>query len=153
MSEFKEPNMLNRIPLTILLLTISIFTFSQTTTVAGKVVDNKSKPIRGASITVKDTYDGATTDSTGKFRFKTSEKGEHIIEISSIGFKPYSQTLKLDGRELNLEIGLKEEMNEMQAVVISAGTFEASDRKRAGVVLSPIDIVTTASANGDIPAH
>ena len=37
----------------------------------------------------------------------------------------------------------------MKAVVISAGTFEASDQKRASA-LSPIDIVTTASANGDI---
>jgi vitamin B12 transporter len=114
------------------------------------VVDNKSKPIRGASITVKDTYDGATTDSTGKFKFKTTEKGDHVIDISSIGFKPFTQNVKLDGNALNLEISLKEEMNEMQAVVISAGTFEASDRKRAGVVLNSIDIVTTASANGDV---
>ena len=142
--------MLSRIPLTILLLTISLFSFSQTTIVTGKVVDNKSKPISGASITLKDTYDGATTDSTGMFKFKTTEKGDHIIEISSIGFKPFSQNVKLDGNALNLKIGLKEEMNEMQAVVISAGTFEASDRKRAGVVLNPIDIVTTASANGDV---
>lgn len=142
--------MLSRIPLTSLLLTIGLFSFSQTTTVTGKVVDNKSKPIRGASITVKDTYDGATTDSTGKFRFKTTEKGDHIIEVSSIGFKSFSQTIKLEGGELKLDFNLKEELNEMQAVVISAGTFEASDRKRAGVVLDPIDIVTTASGNGDI---
>ncbi|HWR32673.1 MAG TPA: TonB-dependent receptor, partial [Chitinophagaceae bacterium] len=44
----------------------------------------------------------------------------------------------------------KQEINELTAVVISAGTFEASDRKRATAVLDPIDIVTTASANGDI---
>ena len=40
-------------------------------------------------------------------------------------------------------------MTELKAVVISAGTFEASDQKRASA-LNPIDIVTTASANGDI---
>ncbi|HZI68418.1 MAG TPA: hypothetical protein VFD44_01855, partial [Hanamia sp.] len=34
-------------------------------------------------------------------------------------------------------------------MVISAGTFEASDAKR-GTVLKPVDIVTTASALGDI---
>ena len=45
---------------------------------------------------------------------------------------------------------LKEEISELTAVVLSAGTFEASDRKRAAAVLDPIDIVTTASANGDI---
>ena len=35
-------------------------------------------------------------------------------------------------------------------MLLSAGTFEASDRKRAAAVLNPIDIVTTASANGDV---
>ena len=45
---------------------------------------------------------------------------------------------------------MKEEVTELNAVVITAGTFEASDRKRAAAVLDPIDIVTTASANGDI---
>jgi hypothetical protein len=48
-----------------------------------------------------------------------------------------------------LNIDLKEEPNELKAVVITAGTFEASDTKRT-TVLNPIDIVTTASANGDV---
>jgi len=38
----------------------------------------------------------------------------------------------------------------MNAVVVTAGSFEASDKKRAGVVLNSIDIVTTASANADV---
>jgi hypothetical protein len=39
----------------------------------------------------------------------------------------------------------------MTAVVITAGSFEASDKKRA-TVLNAIDIATTASANADITA-
>ena len=49
-----------------------------------------------------------------------------------------------------VDIVMKEEVTELSAVVISAGTFEASDRKRAVAVLNPIDIVTTASAEGDV---
>src|SRR5215210_3307923 len=45
---------------------------------------------------------------------------------------------------------MKEEFDEMKAVVITAGTFEASDRKRAAAILTSLDVVTTASANGDI---
>ncbi len=52
---------------------------------------------------------------------------------------------------MQFDIILKEEPNELKAVVVSAGTFEASDTKRA-TVLNPIDIVTTASANADITA-
>src|SRR6187431_3025031 len=123
---------------------------SAQTTIAGKVTDKKN-PLIGVSITLKDTYDGATSDSSGKYSFKTSEKGEFILTATSVGYKPFEQTIKLEGKGImNIDIVLKEEVTELSVVVISAGTFEASDRKRAGVVLSPIDIVTTASANGDV---
>lgn len=118
--------------------------------VAGMVTDNKGNAIRGANITLKDTYDGATTDSLGKFSFTTTEKGEFILVISAVGYKGIEQAITLDNNKLDLSISLKEEINEMKAVVITAGSFEASDRKRAGVVLNSIDVVTTASANADI---
>src|SRR5205085_8569140 len=46
---------------------------------------------------------------------------------------------------------IKEEINELKAVVITAGSFEAGDRKK-GTVLSTLDILTTASANADVTA-
>jgi hypothetical protein len=133
----------------ILLICVSDLLSAQTT-IAGKVSDKKN-PLIGVSITLKDTYDGATSDSSGKYSFKTSEKGEFILTATSVGYRPFEQTIKLEGKGiLTIDIVLKEEVTELSAVVISAGTFEASDRKRAGVVLTPIDIVTTASANGDV---
>ncbi|MDX2045724.1 MAG: TonB-dependent receptor [Chitinophagaceae bacterium] len=117
--------------------------------ISGRVVDNKKQPVAGVSISIKDSYDGATTDSTGKFRFSTTEKGERLLQFSSIGYRPYEQTIKIESSPIVLEIALKEEVNEMNAVVITAGTFEASDRKKT-TVLNPIDIVTTASGNGDV---
>ena len=119
-------------------------------TISGRVTEKKNS-LPGVSITLKDTYDGATTDSTGKFSFKTFEKGEFTLVATSIGFRPNEQTIKLEGSgKLVIDIVMKEEVTELSAVVISAGTFEASDRKRAVAVLSPIDIVTTASAEGDV---
>jgi len=53
---------------------------SAQTTIAGKVTDKKN-PLIGVSITLKDTYDGATSDSSGKYSFKTSEKGEFILTL------------------------------------------------------------------------
>lgn len=132
-----------------LLLGLSMNLFGQVN-IRGMVRDNKQKPIAGVSISVKDSYDGASTDSSGKYSFKTLEKGDKVIVFSSIGYKTIEQIIKLEGGTLNLDINLKEEISELTAVVLSAGTFEASDRKRASAVLDPIDIVTTASANGDI---
>ncbi|HET9744457.1 MAG TPA: carboxypeptidase-like regulatory domain-containing protein [Chitinophagaceae bacterium] len=120
------------------------------TTITGKVTDKKN-PLPLVSIVLKDTYDGATTDSSGKYSFKTSEKGEYLLTATSVGYKPFEQKITLVGQGLlTIDIVLKEEITELSAVVISAGTFEASDRKRAAAVLDPIDIVTTASANGDV---
>lgn len=140
--------MLKLIPLIALLLT-AILTQAQTT-ISGKVKDVKGKGIAGVSISLKDSYDGGTSDSTGAYRFRSMEKGNQVIQFSSIGFKPVEQNITLNGTAIVLDVVLKEEPNELTAVVISVGSFEASDRKRATAILDPIDIVTTASANGDI---
>jgi hypothetical protein len=139
--------MFNLLPIAILLLTC--LAASAQTTLSGKIKDNKGRPIGGASITIKDTYDGGTSDSLGNYRFQTTEKGEQTLVVTSIGYKVFEQKLTLTGGAQNLDVVLREEPNELKAVVITAGTFEASDTKRA-TVLNPIDIVTTASANADV---
>src|SRR5688572_25807268 len=133
----------------LLLLGTANLLFSQTT-INGKVSDKKN-PLVAVSITLKDTYDGATSDSSGRYSFKTTEKGEFLLTATSVGYRPFEQKITLGGQStLNIDIVMKEEVTELAAVVISAGMFEASDRKRAAAVLTPIDIVTTASANGDL---
>jgi vitamin B12 transporter len=116
---------------------------------SGKVTDNKKKPLAGVSITLKNTYDGATTDSAGNYSFETTEKGAQVLEVSSSGYKPFEQAITIGNEPLNINIALKELVTELKAVVITAGSFEASDKKKA-TVLTPLDIVTTASANADI---
>jgi vitamin B12 transporter len=139
--------MLPFLPLLVLLL--SFLAGSSQTVISGKVKDGKGHPVQGASITIKDTYDGATTDSLGAFQFKTTEKGEQTMLVTSIGFKLYEQKISITGATLKFDVVLKQEPNELTAVTITAGSFEASDTKRT-TVLNPIDIVTTASANADI---
>ena len=139
--------MLPLLPLLILLL--SFLAGSAQTVISGKVKDGKGHPVSGASITLKDTYDGATTDSLGAFHFRTTEKGEQTLLATSIGFKLTEQKINLTGAAQHIDIVLKQEPNELTAVTITAGSFEASDTKRT-TVLNPIDIVTTASANADI---
>lgn len=138
-------------PLTLLfpLVLFCLNVFGQTV-IKGTVKDNKNNPIAGASIAIKDSYDGATSDSSGKFSFKSFEKGDQIVIVTYVGYKTYEQQVKMEASPVIVDAVLKQEVTELTAVVLSAGTFEASDRKRAAAVLDPIDIVTTASANGDI---
>jgi len=117
--------------------------------ISGQVKDNRGKPLAGVSIQLKDTYDGATSDSSGNYSFITDEKGEKELEASSSGFITFSQKVMIASSAIELNISIKEQVTELKAVVISAGTFEASDKAK-GAVLNSIDVVTTPSANGDV---
>jgi len=117
--------------------------------IQGQVSATNGEPIPGVSIYIKNTYDGTTSDINGKFLLITSEKGPHILVVKGMGYKPQEIALNLESEVKNITITLKESINELTAVTISAGAMEASDEKKA-VVLRPIDIVTTPSAMGDI---
>lgn len=119
--------------------------------VSGNIKDSKNRPVSGASIAVKDSYDGTTSDSAGNFRFNPSEKGSILVQITAMGYKPFEVYLEPGTAGAPLVITLKEAINEMQAVTISAGSFEASDKKRA-TALTSVDMLTTASSNADVSA-
>ena len=130
---------------------IALTNFSQAQIrVSGVTKDNKGHVLGGTSVTLKGTYDGAISDSTGKFSFKTFEKGDFILEAKNLGYKTVEQKITVAKEAITINFSLKEEVNELTAVSVTAGSFEASDRKRAATVLSSLDIVTTANANGDI---
>ncbi|MEO7312553.1 MAG: TonB-dependent receptor [Chitinophagaceae bacterium] len=120
------------------------------TVISGKVTGNKKQPMPGVSISIKDSYDGTTSDSSGNYHFTTSEKDTVTITASFVGYKNFEQKMMLIGQKtVTVNIEMKEEMNELTAVVITGGSFEASDEKKV-TILKPLDIVTTASANGDV---
>src|SRR5688500_11246225 len=141
--EHKFITMIPLLPLLILLL--SFLAGSAQTVISGKVKDGKGRPVQGARITLKDTYDGATSDSLGAYHFKTTEKGDQTLLTTSIGFKLLEQKITITGTAMQVDVMLKQESNELTSVTIPVGSFEASDTKRT-TVLTPIDIVTTASA-------
>ena len=118
--------------------------------ITGTINDNRNRPFAGASVTIKNTYDGATSDSTGKFSIKTSEKGDFIIEAKSLGYKTVEQKITIAKEAILLNFNLKEEVSELKAVTVTAGSFEAGDKKRAATVLTALDIYTTGGANADI---
>lgn len=101
----------------------------------------------GANVYLEGTNDGAISDIEGKFTFTTQESGIASLIASSVGYEDYRlETLikEMDG----LRIRFRESRNELNTVILSAGTFSAGDSSKASV-LKPLDVVTTASAVGD----
>lgn len=118
------------------------------TTVKGRITDAKKKPLAGVNIAIKGSYDGATSAKDGTFSFTTSAKGERILTASLSGYQTLEIKAEL-GAPQDFNLVLKETVNELKMVTISAGSFEASDEKK-NTMLKPLDIVTTAGANADI---
>jgi hypothetical protein len=120
------------------------------TKITGIVSTIKGAGIQGVSISITDSYDGTTTNADGHFSFRTSSKGQVTILFNSIGYIPYSQTLNLQGDSITLNVALKENIEELEAAVVMAGSFEAGDKKRAATVLSSLDMLTTGASNADV---
>lgn len=118
-------------------------------TISGKVTF-KNKGVKDISVTLKDSYDGATTDQNGNYSFETNEKGNQTLVFIHQKFTEVEKPVNIANENITLNSELKEQISEIAAVTISAGSFEASDRKRATVLLTPIDIYTTAGANAQL---
>lgn len=134
---------------TILFSFFTILTLSQTK-ISGRIINEKNNPITGSNVFIEGSYDGAYSNDNGEFTFETSTNGNQVLVITNLGYV----TKKIPfivGKPLPEAIILKESVNTLDAVVITAGTFEAGEKARIQS-LKPLDIVTTAGSNGDIVA-
>jgi outer membrane cobalamin receptor len=133
-----------------LLFIFSLFvvthSFSQNE-INGKVTDKEGQPILGANVYLDGTYDGTSTDIEGLFSFNTSETGKQTLIITFLSYLDFRLIMDISEMK-DLNIKLKENMNTLDAVMLTAGMFEAGEESRV-TALKPLDVVTTASALGD----
>lgn len=130
----------------LLLLLLSVNSFAQTT-ITGIINDYNGNPVMGVNVYLEGTYDGATSDLEGKFSFSTQESGNAVLIASSVEYDEYRLEVSVNDM-VGLKVRLRESMNELNTVILSAGSFSAGDSSKASV-LKPLDVVTTASAVGD----
>ena len=116
--------------------------------ISGTVMDEKNKPIAGANLFIDGTYDGGSSDENGNFRFTTTATGNQMLVISFLTYETLKVPIDVATCQ-NKSFKLKESVNTLDAVIVTAGTFDAGERARVSV-LKPLDIVTTAGAMGDI---
>ena len=133
---------------TCIILILALNAISQTV-ITGKVTQENGDPLPGANIYLQGTYDGTSSNHKGEFKLKTTKTGPSIIQVGFISYEPYTKPVELKGDTIRLNVKLKEAFNQLNAVTISAGTFEAGDKKQA-VTISSLDMMTTAGAAGDV---
>ena len=132
-----------------LMLLVTALELNAQRVISGSVKDESGLGIPGANIYIKNTFDGTNTMPDGHFRFETSAEGAQLLVVSFIGFETIEYPIQINKKQLEFDLILKESINKLDGVTITAGAFEASEVKKS-TVLKPLDIVTTASAAGDI---
>lgn len=118
-------------------------------TLKGKVLSGKDLLV-GANVFIKNTYDGASTNANGEFKFSTTEQGEITLVVTCVGYELYEKKVIINSKEIILNISLTEKANELNTVTITAGSFESGADIKKATILSSIDIATTAGAEADI---
>jgi hypothetical protein len=114
-----------------------------TQTIRGKIVDEDSKsPLIGANVIILGTNPlrGAITDIQGNYRFDNVSLGRVDIQLRYIGYeeKTISNVLVSSGKEVILDLELKETVIKMEEVVVVG-------RKRKGEVQNEMAIISSRS--------
>jgi TonB-linked SusC/RagA family outer membrane protein len=96
------------------LLTTAVSVVAQNINVKGTVVDEGAEPVVGASIVVKGTQNGTTTDLDGKFQL-SNLKANDILTVSFVGMKTVEAKVKPV-----LKITLEADNEQLDEVIVVA---------------------------------
>lgn len=133
--------------LTLFLCLLTTASFAQGV-LSGQVLDTKGKPVASASVSLDNTLDGTTTDSAGRFRFSTTEKGPQTLAVTAVGFEAGGRPVEVNGDISGITVTLKATAQNLDGVTVTAG-YETSNDK-AKTVLTTMDIITTAGTQADV---
>lgn len=128
--------------LVVSLLVLAMNVIAQGKTVTGKVTDSKDgTPVPNASVTVKGTNTGTTTDATGSFRLVVTDASA-VLVISSVGYTNYELTV---GNQTDFSISLAAASGTLnEVVVVGYGTQRKRDLSGSVATVSSKDFVKGA---------
>ena len=117
---------------------------AQQTHVTGFVKDDKGNPVANASVTVKGTNTGATTDASGKFSIEVPDKKATLI-FSNIG---YTSQERVVGNNTTFSIDLVPTVNSLnEVVVVGYGTQKKVTVTGAVSQIKGTDLEKTPTVN------
>ncbi|MCG1035039.1 TonB-dependent receptor [Polaribacter sargassicola] len=139
--------------LTVSFLLISYFSFAQGLKISGTIAD-EIDVLPGASVYLKGTTLGTTTDFSGEFNFYTTTTGKQTLIISYIGYKTKEIVITLkDGENLNLgTIKILGTENALDEIIVKGNYFptqvKALNMKKKSLAITE---VIAADAIGKLP--
>ena len=116
--------------------------------ISGTVIDEEAnQPLPGATVVIKGTQIGTTTDFDGLFSISDAKAGD-ILVITFIGFDAAEEEA-YDGMEVVLQTAL----NQLSEVVVTSGVIDIAKVRETPVAVSAISVseITLKTGNLEFP--
>lgn len=137
---------MKKISLLIILLCVALSGFAQQT-IRGTVTDQNGQPVVGATVVVRNTTRGATTDLDGRFSLE-ARQGE-VLDISYIGYKSSEQAV---GPAAEYAITLAEDAAMLDEVVVTGYTVQRKSDLTGAISVVSVDELAKQNENNPMKA-
>ena len=133
--------------LMVVVLCTSATIFAQTK-LTGKVVDETSQPLPGASVVVKGSNTGVSTDFDGNFTLETSASNGTIL-VSFVGYE--TKSVAFNGNQNFGAIALKLSAESLEEIVITATSFAIDRKTPVAVSTIKADVIENKLGSQEFP--
>src|SRR5258708_4919801 len=93
--------------------------FSRATIIKGRVTDEKQQPLAYATVFLKNTSIGTTSNGDGYYSFDAPQRDYEIV-FQYIGYKKYNEKISIRNETITLNVSLKPESFELKEVTVDA---------------------------------
>ena len=108
-----------------LFLFVSVYANSQSFSITGKISDENNQSLFGATVSIKKSKHGTTSDYNGNYTLKVN-KGVYVIEVRFLGYKSVSKSITIENQNAKLNFSLQTNNNVLDEVLVSAVRVKAT---------------------------
>ena len=113
--------------------------------IKGRILNESGEPVNGASVMIKGSGRGTSTDNAGNFKLTHNSGGKVILVISAVGYASTEFTLT---DQQTITITLKKNANDLDEVVVAAyGSAKKSSYSGAATVISGDKVLKIQPSN------
>lgn len=117
--------------------------------IVGRITDTQGNPVPYATIFVKEMNKGLASNDKGFYQINV-ESGTFTVKFQSIGFKAYSQVVKVGTSDVTLNVQLEEAVYNLSQVTVSSKDNPALWITRKAIALGQQYKRSVAAYNSDI---
>ena len=133
----KSTLFMKRLMLIIALLLFNL-SFSQSSSLSGKVTDTKGEAVAGANVVLSKAGKSTSTNADGSYSISGLSDGSETVTVSYIGATTQNQTANISGKT-TLDFQLQDDSKQLEEVVVT-GVVNPRAKIKSSVSITTLDV-------------